>query len=53
MYLETLDIKHTHITSIPSSIWNMKHLLHLCLNKARLGLSAQSTVHKSPSQIQT
>ncbi|KAM0019567.1 putative virus X resistance protein-like, coiled-coil [Helianthus debilis subsp. tardiflorus] len=53
LYLETLDIKHTHITTLPSSIWNMKHLHHLCLNGARLDISAQSAIHKGPSQLQT
>ncbi|GJR15806.1 probable disease resistance protein RF45 [Tanacetum coccineum] len=46
LYLETLDIKHTHITTLPSSIWNMKHLHYLCLNGARLDISAQSNKHR-------
>ncbi|XP_076888370.1 putative disease resistance protein At1g50180 [Bidens hawaiensis] len=53
LYLETLDIKHTHITTLPSSVWDMKHLHHLCLNGARLDISAQSTKHRGPSQLQT
>ncbi|XP_048139648.1 putative disease resistance protein At1g58400 [Rhodamnia argentea] len=31
-YLETLDIKHTNITSLPSSLWKARNLRHLHLN---------------------
>ncbi|KAI6671411.1 hypothetical protein NL676_006296 [Syzygium grande] len=31
-YLETLDIKHTNITSLPSSFWKARNLRHLHLN---------------------
>ncbi|KAI3420644.1 NB-ARC domain-containing protein [Psidium guajava] len=31
-YLETLDIKHTNITSLPSSLWKARYLRHLHLN---------------------
>ena len=40
-YLETLDVKHTYISSLPSSIWKMKHLRHLCLNEIRLDMYSQ------------
>lgn len=32
-YLETLDVKHTNILTIPSSIWMAKNLRHLYLNE--------------------
>ncbi|XP_056176569.1 disease resistance protein RPM1-like [Syzygium oleosum] len=31
-YLETLDIKHTNITSLPSSLWKARNLRHLHIN---------------------
>ncbi|KAL3722060.1 hypothetical protein ACJRO7_034417 [Eucalyptus globulus] len=31
-HLETLDIKHTNITSLPSSFWKARNLRHLHLN---------------------
>ncbi|KAF8036231.1 hypothetical protein BT93_C2060 [Corymbia citriodora subsp. variegata] len=31
-HLETLDIKHTNITSLPSSLWKARNLRHLHLN---------------------
>ncbi|XP_039158915.1 disease resistance protein RPM1-like [Eucalyptus grandis] len=31
-YLETLDIKHTNITSLPSSLWKARNWRHLHLN---------------------
>uniref|UniRef100_A0A7N2KTA3 Uncharacterized protein n=1 Tax=Quercus lobata TaxID=97700 RepID=A0A7N2KTA3_QUELO len=40
-YLETSDVKHTYISSLPSSIWKMKHLRHLCLNEIRLDMYSQ------------
>ncbi|XP_039158911.1 disease resistance protein RGA2-like [Eucalyptus grandis] len=31
-HLETLDIKHTNVTSLPSSLWKARNLRHLHLN---------------------
>ncbi|KAL3741817.1 hypothetical protein ACJRO7_017310 [Eucalyptus globulus] len=31
-YIETLDIKHTNVTSLPSSLWKARNLRHLHLN---------------------
>lgn len=31
-YLQTLDVKHTNITTLPSSIWKARKLRHLYLN---------------------
>nr|XP_023908345.1 disease resistance protein RPP8-like [Quercus suber] len=31
--LQTLDVKHTYIRILPSSIWKLKKLRHLCMNQ--------------------
>ncbi|XP_030969577.1 disease resistance protein RPM1-like [Quercus lobata] len=31
--LQTLDVKHTYIGILPSSIWKLKKLRHLCMNQ--------------------
>ncbi|XP_059436535.1 disease resistance protein RPP8-like [Corylus avellana] len=42
-YLETLDVKHTSIMSLPNSIWKMKHLRHLYLDGIRLDMPVEKT----------
>ena len=40
-YLETLDMEHTNIITLPSSIWKAKNLRHLYLNKIHFDMSLQ------------
>ncbi|XVE51828.1 hypothetical protein DITRI_Ditri02bG0072200 [Diplodiscus trichospermus] len=35
-FLETLDVKHTNITSLPDSFWKLRNLRHLYLNGIHL-----------------
>ena len=40
-HLDTLDVKHTNITTLPSSIWKAKNLRHLYMNQVHLDLSTK------------
>ncbi|KAJ7970488.1 Disease resistance protein [Quillaja saponaria] len=40
-YLETLDVKHTNITNLPSSIWKAKNLRHFYVNEVHVDTSIQ------------
>ncbi|KAF8021103.1 hypothetical protein BT93_G1509 [Corymbia citriodora subsp. variegata] len=56
-HLETLDIKHTDITSLPSSMWKAKKLRHLHLNWFYIDfkkiLKACSNNDEALTQLQT
>ncbi|XP_002513100.2 disease resistance protein RPP13 [Ricinus communis] len=40
--LETLDVKHTNITTLPISIWKVKKLRHLYMNEIHFDMSMQN-----------
>ena len=50
-YLETLDVKHTNMTTLPSSIWKAKNLQHLYLNENNFDMSFKKTYIGSDSEI--
>ncbi|KAF8011182.1 hypothetical protein BT93_J1720 [Corymbia citriodora subsp. variegata] len=56
-YLETLDIKHTNITLLPSSLWKARNMRHLHLNwfyvDLKKILKACSNNVKALTQLQT
>ncbi|KAF8029540.1 hypothetical protein BT93_E2069 [Corymbia citriodora subsp. variegata] len=43
-FLETLDLKHTDITKLSSSIWNAKNLRHLYLSEASIDKSSHHQI---------
>ncbi|XP_023915132.1 disease susceptibility protein LOV1 [Quercus suber] len=52
-YLETSDVKHTNVTSLPSSIWKAKKLQHLYLNENNFDMSFKKTYIGSEIILQT
>uniref|UniRef100_A0A7N2RBM8 Disease resistance R13L4/SHOC-2-like LRR domain-containing protein n=1 Tax=Quercus lobata TaxID=97700 RepID=A0A7N2RBM8_QUELO len=46
--LEILDLKHTHITILPCSIWKANNLRHLYMN----GISIQKPTNQPPTNLQ-
>ena len=52
-YLETLDMEHTNIITLPSSIWKAKNLRHLYLNKIHFDVSLQRPSNGSLTNLQT
>ena len=52
-YLETLDVKHTNIITIPSSIWMAKNLRHLYLNEIYFDMSIKKPNSGSLTNIRT
>lgn len=53
MYLETLDVKHTNITTLPTSIWKAKNLRHLYMNEVHFDMSIQKRPTESLTNLQT
>ncbi|KAF8012494.1 hypothetical protein BT93_I0611 [Corymbia citriodora subsp. variegata] len=52
LLLETLDLKHTNITKVTSSIWHAKNLRHLYLSQASFNESIQFPTSSNP-QLET
>ncbi|KAK0608739.1 hypothetical protein LWI29_035252 [Acer saccharum] len=53
-FLETLDVKHTNITTLPISIWKAKELQHLYMNEIHFGKSIrESSSRDYPTNLQT
>ncbi|KAK1592390.1 hypothetical protein Q3G72_024065 [Acer saccharum] len=53
-YLETLDVKHTNITTLPVSIWKAKELQHLYMNEIRFETKIlESSFWDYPTKLQT
>ncbi|KAK4857350.1 hypothetical protein QYF36_027115 [Acer negundo] len=42
-FLETLDVKHTNITTLPISIWKAKELQHLYMNEIHFEMSIRES----------
>ncbi|XP_010064769.2 putative disease resistance protein At1g59780 [Eucalyptus grandis] len=51
--LETLDLKHTSVTTLPDSIWKAKNLRHLYLNEVHIDAFFQKLTKGSLSSLQT
>ncbi|KAF3452001.1 hypothetical protein FNV43_RR08097 [Rhamnella rubrinervis] len=52
-YLEALDVKHTNITSLPSSIWKAKNLRHLYMNQVYFDMSINRSFTTRLTKLQT
>ncbi|XP_060670399.1 disease resistance protein RPM1 isoform X1 [Ziziphus jujuba] len=52
-YLETLDVKHTNITILPSTIWKAKKLKHLYMNQVHFDISIKKGFTSSLANLQT
>ena len=52
-HLDTLDVKHTNITTLPSSIWKAKNLRHLYMNQVHLDLSTKKDFTVALTNLQT
>lgn len=52
-YLETLDVEHTNIITLPSSIWKAKNLRHLYLNEIHFDVSLQRPSDGSLTNLRT
>ncbi|TXG72548.1 hypothetical protein EZV62_001127 [Acer yangbiense] len=53
-FLETLDVKHTNITTLPISIWKAKELQHLYMNEIHFEMSSgESSSCDYPKKLQT
>ncbi|XP_050285228.1 probable disease resistance protein RF45 [Quercus robur] len=52
-FLETLDVKHTNMTTLPSSIWKAKNLQHLYLNENNFDISFKKAYIRSEIILQT
>uniref|UniRef100_A0A6P4AJI1 disease resistance protein RPM1-like isoform X1 n=1 Tax=Ziziphus jujuba TaxID=326968 RepID=A0A6P4AJI1_ZIZJJ len=52
-YLETLDVKHTNITILPSTIWKAKKLKHLYVNQVNFDMSINKGFTGSLADLQT
>ncbi|XP_056164722.1 putative disease resistance RPP13-like protein 2 [Syzygium oleosum] len=53
--LETLDLKHTNVRNLPSSIWKVESLQHLYMNEVCFDKSTnrRTPLAKYPSNLQT
>ncbi|XP_015901563.3 disease resistance protein RPM1 [Ziziphus jujuba] len=52
-YLETLDVKHTNITTLPTTIWKAKSLRHLYMNQVHFDTSNKKGFINSLTNLQT
>ena len=52
-YLENLDVKHTNIITLPSSIWKAKNLWHHYLNEIHFDVSLQRPSDGSLTNLRT
>ncbi|KAH7547055.1 hypothetical protein FEM48_Zijuj01G0266500 [Ziziphus jujuba var. spinosa] len=52
-YLETLDVKHTNITTLPTTIWKAKSLRHLYMNQVHFDTSNKKGFINSLATLQT